>query len=944
MPRMPATREADPMSARALKPKGPDPMACEFQASLLDEIQQLVQLGSWDWDLATRRVCWSDELYRILGHRPHGIVPSYEAFMEQVHSDERALIRDTIEGVLRQHGPFTYDTCIVRPDGAVRYVRVRGKVVADERGNPKRLLGTVQDVTAQRLATETVQERADLLDLSRDAIYVRDFATGAIRYWNQGAVTMYGWGKDEVQGRPAHVLLKTIFSPSMDRIHAQLLESGHWKGTLVQTTKDGRKLLLESRWDLKRDVHGQPIAVLVSNTDVTAEKSLQAQFELMVRNMADYAVYLTDPEGRIQSWNAGAAHLKGYQDTEIVGRSFSCFFTPEDLRDGRPRRLLEQVRTRGYAREEVCHVKKDGSRFWAELSLNAVRDPLGRLVGIGMVTRDLTLRDQFESELRRSEEKFRNIFERASIGVGLADAQGRFVEVNPALVTILGYPPEEVRGQNYLDFTHPDDRDYCARLVRELVEGLSDCFSVEKRFRRKDGTYIWVSSTVAAIPGPDGRPTAILGIIEDITQRKEADRILRHARDELEERVLERTRELRQAYEALKDEDEERKRVEVELRERQQTLNEAQHLAHMGNWEWDLKTNRVTWSDELYRIYGQTPQSFGATFEAFLAQIHPDDRHRVRATVERTLESHEPYVLEEHIVRPDGECRILSSTGRLTLDAAGRPSKLQGTCLDITEYKRVEAEIRRLNSDLERRVAERTSQLEAANKELEAFSYSVSHDLRAPLRSIDGFSLAILEDYADRLDAVGKDYLRRVRMSSQRMAELIDDMLQLSRLTRGELHVGEVDLGAIAADIVQDLRRSAPDRDVDVVIAPGLMACGDPRLLRSVLENLLGNAWKFTSKHPHACIEFGRTLGGGRSDFFVRDDGAGFDMGYADKLFKPFSRLHSDSEFQGTGIGLATVQRIIHRHGGRIWAEGDVEKGATFYFNLGEDGHGNYHS
>jgi len=227
------------------------------------------------------------------------------------------------------------------------------------------------------------------------------------------------------------------------------------------------------------------------------------------------------------------------------------------------------------------------------------------------------------------------------------------------------------------------------------------------------------------------------------------------------------------------------------------------------------------------------------------------------------------------------------------------------------------------------------TQLETANKELEVFSYSISHDLRAPLRSLDGFSQMLFEDYANQLDEQGKDYLQRIRKASQHMAELIDALLMLSRMTRKEMHYETVDLSTLAQATLAELRQMQPKRQIEVVVEEGLVVKGDPHLLRVVMENLLDNAWKYTSRQPEARIEVGAMRQeDGKWTYFVRDNGAGFDMAFADKLFKAFQRLHTPNEFPGVGIGLATVQRIIHRHGGRIWAEGEVEKGATFYFTL----------
>jgi light-regulated signal transduction histidine kinase (bacteriophytochrome) len=254
---------------------------------------------------------------------------------------------------------------------------------------------------------------------------------------------------------------------------------------------------------------------------------------------------------------------------------------------------------------------------------------------------------------------------------------------------------------------------------------------------------------------------------------------------------------------------------------------------------------------------------------------------------------------------------------------------------DISERRAAEESVRKLNAELEERVRRRTAELAQALSELESFSYSVSHDLRAPLRAIDGFGAALAEHGAERLDDRDRHYLGRIRSAAKRMAELIDDLLLLSRVTRSELQKEPVDLGRIAAGVVADLRQRDPGRAVEVRVAEGMSAAGDRRLLTVLLENLIGNAWKFTSRRPRATIEIGRMEKDGETVYFVRDDGAGFEMAYAGKLFGAFQRLHDASEFEGTGIGLATAHRVVTRHGGRIWAQGSPGEGATFFFTLG---------
>ncbi|CAG0989483.1 two-component system, OmpR family, sensor histidine kinase VicK [Anaerolineae bacterium] len=337
----------------------------------------------------------------------------------------------------------------------------------------------------------------------------------------------------------------------------------------------------------------------------------------------------------------------------------------------------------------------------------------------------------------------------------------------------------------------------------------------------------------------------------------------------------------------------------------------------------------LEFNPEAERVYGcKREEVLGQNYlNVFLpAEI----RKSVAKDMKKVLKGEPTRGFENSIKSADGNVRFFLWNVDRLIDENGYPSGIVAIGQDITERKRYEEELRKQREYLEYL----NSKLTAVNKELETFSYSVSHDLRAPLRRIVGFCKALMEDSEDKLDTRGKDYLRRVREASEHMGQLIEDILNLSRITLSEIHYKTFDLSALAKMIARELQEMQPERQVEFVVTEGLIAKGDPRLLQIALQNLLNNAWKFTRKRPHAKIELGTTQCNGKPAYFVRDNGVGFNMDYANKLFGPFQRLHSTTDFEGTGIGLATVQRIIHRHGGHIWVEGAVDKGATFYFTL----------
>ncbi|MCK9379558.1 MAG: DUF3365 domain-containing protein [Sulfuritalea sp.] len=378
----------------------------------------------------------------------------------------------------------------------------------------------------------------------------------------------------------------------------------------------------------------------------------------------------------------------------------------------------------------------------------------------------------------------------------------------------------------------------------------------------------------------------------------------------------------------------ERKVAEDILRNNESSLAEAQRIARLGNWELDLVSNVLTWSPEIYRIFEIDPQEFGASYDAFLAAIHPDDRAMVNQAYTESVASRKPYDIVHRLLMKDGRIKYVNEKCETHYGADGKALRSMGTVHDITERQRSEEQVRALNQELEERVKERTVQLETANKELEAFAYSVSHDLRAPLRAIDGFSHMLLEDYTDKLDADGQHYLDVVRANTVKMGQLIDDILSFSRMNRRDIETADLDIGALAQSVFEELRAATPGRMLRLELGDLPAARADRAMIRQVLTNLISNAIKFTGPRAEAVIEIGGTADADENHYYIRDNGVGFDMQYVDKLFGVFQRLHTAEEFEGTGIGLAIVKRIVTRHGGRVWAESKLDGGTTIHFTL----------
>lgn len=373
--------------------------------------------------------------------------------------------------------------------------------------------------------------------------------------------------------------------------------------------------------------------------------------------------------------------------------------------------------------------------------------------------------------------------------------------------------------------------------------------------------------------------------------------------------------------------------------QRERTLRrERDREAEKRQLMWDLSRDLMIIANREGRFVDVNPawtSTLGWTREELLGRpyedlVHPDDRASTAEQAERVSDERVSILFTNRYLSRDGSYRTLQWHSAIREEKG----EIFGIARDVTEIVRASQELHDLNRELETRVELRTRELETANRELESFSYAVSHDLRAPLRAIEGFSRMVTERHGEDLPEEARHYLERVRTASSRMGEIIDGLLSLSRFSRGDLRTETVDLSEIASGIVEDLRAADPDRNAEVTIEREMHAMGDRRMLQSLLLNLIANAWKFSSERDPAVIEIGSGIDGGVTEFHVRDNGAGFDQKHVEKLFKPFQRLHSIEEFEGSGLGLATVQRIVSRHGGAVRAEGELEKGATFLFTL----------
>jgi PAS domain S-box-containing protein len=612
------------------------------------------------------------------------------------------------------------------------------------------------------------------------------------------------------------------------------------------------------------------------------------------------AVISTNADGSVVQMNHVAETLTGWSEVEAKGRPTAEVFkiVNEETRaevESPVARVLREGVVVGLANHTLL-VAKDGTVRPIADSGAPIRDDKGEISGVVLVFRDQTEERAAQKAVEQSEARFRAVFEGSPLSESMTEIGGR-VNVNRAFCDLLGYTKEELRGGTWQTLTHPEDVEASASIIKSLLAGDIADAHYEKRYLHKNGHVIWADVTTALARDTRGEPLFFITTVTDITERKRTEQQIARLNAELEAKVAERTSQLND---------------EMEL------IQKIIRSSPVGIFACRAEGPCVLANPAVARISGAPLEKM---LQLNFHQLEAWKKNGLFDAAQAALATGADQHAEVHVTTTFGREVWLSYTFA-TFERAGAPHFLM-VVDDITERKRAEIALH-----------EHAAQLLESNKELEAFSYSVSHDLRAPLRAIDGFTRILADEYAPDLNTEGKRLCTVVRENTAKMSRLIDDLLEFSRLGRAEMQPSRIDMGAMANSIFHELTTPESRSRIDFQVGSLPTAIGDPSLMRQVWLNVLGNAVKFSSKRERAIIQVSGASKEGESFYVVQDNGAGFDMQYVHKLFGVFQRLHSTKEFEGTGVGLALVQRVIRRHAGRVWAQGEPDCGATFTFAL----------
>jgi PAS domain S-box-containing protein len=700
---------------------------------------------------------------------------------------------------------------------------------------------------------------------------------------NTKAEQMFGYPKKDLIGKPHSVLIPERFRKVHEEHLVQFFEEPRIRpmGRLLDIAgrrQDGREFPLEISLSFIETIIG--ILILAFVSDITLRKQYESSLQeskkvshALVEGVKDYAVFMLDAHGNVHSWNSGAEQLQGYQAEEIIGKHISCFYTEEDRSESKPAGELKTAAAKGKTEDEGWLVRKDGSRFWAYVMITALRDENGNLFGFSNVTRDITERKRTEEEFKSCEEKLRYASTAADIGLWHWDLVNNELTWSERCKEFFGYPPDYA--MTYEAFLNAIHEEDRQCIDEAVQKALREKtgYFVEMRVVMPDGQVRWVMSKGRSFYDDQDNPVRMHGIVMDITERKLAE-------------------------------------AEVQRLASFPLINPNPIL------EMDIDGKVTFYNPAAKQILDKAGHNNG-------------DNPFIPQDISAILQDLKDKKTQQYIQ----EIEIEGYFFKEIIFLAPQIQTVRIYTMDITDRKRAEKEIERLKAELRKLAAE----LEAANREFDAFNYTAAHDLRRPLTNINGYCQVLRELCSEKLDEQCKGFLREAYDGTLQMNQLIDTLLNFSNLAHVELCREKIDISQIAQAVAKELQLADPERPVTFLIADGISVDGDPNLVRLALDNLLGIVLKYTSTREDVVIEFGVTDIDGMPIYFVRDNGSGFDVVNAKKLFITFQRLSGHEACKGFGIGLATVERIIRRHGGRIWAEGEPGKGAAFYFTLSSD-------
>ena len=859
------------------------------------------EMGVWTWDIQANVRHFDERVCQLLGINKEAFKGSQNEFLQVVLQDDHENIRVAWNKTFNDNQPYAVEYRVRWQDGSIHTICARGKLERDETGQPIQILGIIWDITERKQAEIALIESEEHFRSTIEnaqAGYFNIDLDGRFQYVNNAWLWMHGFdsSQDIIGQHFSFTQVKQDLAKAEEVIKQLSAGNSILHGTFSRQRKDGTVgYHTFSAWPVF--LHGQIAyfeGFIIDETDrEQAEAALRENehkfrtfFENLVEGAAlhelvrdengeirDYRILDVNPAFQIHT-GIDPTYARGRLATEVYSTSVAPFL------------------------EAYSMVALEGT----PLAFETYFPPLGKHFQISVISptygqfatlfEDITERKQKEAALLDTTQRLKLATASARSGVWDLNVQSGSLTWDDRMFELYGVTQGETQGtvQDWMNGLHPED------LERAITEGEAALrgeapYDTEFRVKHKDGDIHWIKANGIVLRDENNNPVRMIGLNRDITERK---------------------------------------LMENALREGEERFRNLFDRASVGILVFSASGTVRDVNSAFAQMHGYSVQEILAMHLNDL--IAPETFILTTERIPRLLAGESLTFQVDHLHK-DGHI--------FPIEVSASPIQLNGETFilgfnsDITERKAAETKIRCMTEDLEKRVKERTAQLESANKEMEAFSYSVSHDLRTPLRSIDGFSQALLEDHQDQLDETGKHYLARIHNSTKRMGNLIDDLLKLSRTSRSELTIGDCDLTSLCRKVANDLTLSQPERIVEVSIQPGMITSADHNLMQVVLENLLRNAWKFSSRSQNPKIEVRETVStSGERTFFIRDNGAGFDMAHADKLFTAFQRLHSETDYEGTGIGLAIVQRIISRHGGRIWAEAELGKGATFFFTL----------